>query len=276
MRRTPLAAWLTRAAAGAALLFAASPLCAYVIVLKDGSTVQAREKYKVQGNTALIVLPSGAQSTLPLAQIDVARTDASNASDFGSATVLRGPSGAPTPAPTPHKETLSDLLGQRRQQTGLPPPPPHRPASAPVTASAAAAAEAPQGSPARTPAGNVDFLRAPRKQVSRIQLATTLGEMLRTHGVANPGIFEGTASRRLLVEVTDNCVGAVFQAIAGTAQALLDFEAKQPNSIDALELFVATDHRARAGQFLITAERARELATKQIDLTGFYLKYVEF
>jgi hypothetical protein len=274
MRRTPTSVWLTRVAAGAALLLAASPLFAYVIVLKDGSTVQAREKYKVQGNTALIVLPSGAQSTLPLSQIDVARTEASNASDFGSATVLR-PSNAPAPTPTPHKATLSDLAGQRRQQTGLPPAPPRRAENAPFPTSAAAAAEAPKGV-TRTPAGNVDFLRTPRQQASRMQLATTIGEMLRGHGVNNVGIYEGSQPGRLLVEVTANSEGAVFQAIAGAAQTLLDFEAKEPRTIDSLELFVATERRQRAGQFLITPERARELASKQIDLTGFYVKYVEF
>ena len=275
MRRTPIAVWLTRVAAGAALLLAASPLLAYVIVLKDGSTVQAREKYKVQGATALIVLPSGAQTTLPLAQIDVARTEASNASDFGSATVLR-PSGGPAPTPTPAKATLSDVAaGQRRQQSTLPPAPPRRAENAPFPTSAAAAAEAPKGV-SRTPAGNVDFLRTPRTQASRMQLATTIGEMLRSHGVNNVGIYEGSQPGRLLLEVTANSEGAVFQAIAGAAQTLLDFEAKEPRTINSLELFVATERRQRAGQFLITPERARELASKQIDLTGFYLKYVEF
>jgi len=70
--------------------------------------------------------------------------------------------------------------------------------------------------------------------------------------------------------------GAVFQAIAGAAQAMLDFEAKQPRAIEGLELFIATDRRARAGQFLITPARAQELVSKQLDLTAFYLKYVEF
>jgi len=267
--------WLGRAVLATALLLAAAPLAAYTIYLKDGSSVQAREKYKVQGDTALIVLPNGSRTTLALAQIDVGRTESGNASDFGSATVVRGPTAGPAPAATPRKPTLGELAAEHRNQS-LPPPPPRRPANAPVTASAAAAAEAPKGAPNRTPAGNVDFLRSPRTQVTRIQLATSIGELLRAHGVANVGIFEGTQPRRLLLEVTANSEGAVFQAIAGTAQALLDLEAKQPNAVEGLELFIATDHRQRAGQFLITAERARELVGKQLDLTAFYLKYVEF
>jgi hypothetical protein len=67
-----------------------------------------------------------------------------------------------------------------------------------------------------------------------------------------------------------------IQAIGASAQALLELQAKQPNAVEAFELFIATDHRLRAGQFLIAKERAQELVSKQLDLTAFYLKYVEF
>ena len=263
---------LRRAALAVALLLAASPLFAYTIYLKDGSSITARAKYTVQGNTAAFVLPNGSQATLPMAQIDVARTESSNARDFGSETEVRGPAATPPPPQAPQQPSLGELASQRRNQSP-PAPRPQRPPTAPVTTSAAA--EAPKGL-TRTPAGNVDFLRAPRTPVSRIELATTLGEMLRAHGMSNASLFEGSQPRRLLVEVTANSEGAVFQAIAGAAQSLLDLEAKQPRAIEALELFIATDRRARAGQFLITPERAKELVSKQLDLTAFYLKYVEF
>ena len=45
---------------------------------------------------------------------------------------------------------------------------------------------------------------------------------------------------------------------------------------DADELFLATDHRSRAGQFLITPERAQELVDKKLDVAQFFVKYVEF
>jgi len=277
MRRTDLSlAWLVRfALAAALLLLAAGPVHAYVIYLKDGSSLDAREKYTVEGNTAIITLTNGSQARLPMAQIDVPRTQSGNASDFGSATVLRGPAPAPQPAATPRQATLAELGAQRRNQS-LPPAPPHRAENAPVPTSNAAAAEAPKGGVIRTPAGNIDFLRTPRTQAARMQLATTVGELLRSHGVNNVGIYEGSQPGRLLLEVTANSEGAVFQAIAGAAQSLLDLEAKQPRAVDSLELFLATDHRQRAGQFLVTRERARELVSKQLDLTAFYLKYVEF
>ena len=274
MHRTKLSsAWLVRLAAAGLLLLAAGPLAAYTIFLKDGSSLEAREKYTVQGGAAVILLINGATARLPLVQIDVPRTEAANASDFGSATVVRGPAAAPQPTATQRGQTLGELVSQRR---GLPPPPPHRPENAPFPTSNAAAAEAPKGGLTRTPAGNIDFLRVPRTQAARMGLATTVGELLRSHGVNNVGIYEGSQPGRLLLEVTANSEGAVFQAIAGSAQSLLDLEAKQPRAVGAFELFLATDRRSRAGQFLLTPERARELVSKQLDLTAFYLKYVEF
>jgi hypothetical protein len=275
--RRSVRARLAGAGLAFALLLAAAPLAAYVIYLKDGSSLQAREKYREQGGLALITLPSGAQTTLPLAQIDVARTEASNASDFGSATVLRGPASTPTPVITQRRPSLGELAAQRRLQP-QPSPPSRSTTTAPAAdrAPAPAVPEAPRGGLAKTSAGYVDFMRAPRTPVSRVDLATTVAEMLRSYGLANVGIYAGSTPRRLLLDVSTNSEGGVFQAVAASAQAMLTLESKQRGTIEALELFLATDNRQRAGQFLITPERAQELATKRLDLTAFYLKYVEF
>lgn len=275
--RRSVRAWIASAAFAVAFLVAAAPLAAYIIYLKDGSTLQARQKYKEQGDQALITLPSGATTTLPLSQIDIARTNASNASDFGSATVLRGPAATPTPASTQRPPSLGQLAAQRRLQPA-PSQPQRPPAAAPAAArpATAAAPEAPRGGLTKTSAGYVDFMRSPRTPVSRVEVATRVAEQLRSHGLAEVGIYEGSTPRRLLLEVSANSEGAVFQAIAAAAATMLTLEAKQPGAVDGLELFLATDNRQRAGQFLITAERAQELVSKKLDLTAFYLKYVEF
>ncbi len=274
--RRSVRAWIASAGFAVALLVVAAPLLAYTIHLKDGSTLQARQKYKVQGDQAIITLPSGATTTLPLSQIDVARTDSSNASDFGSATVLRGPAATPTPASTQRPPSLGQLAAQRRLQPAPSQPSRSPSTTAPAAARPAAAPEPSRGGLTKTSAGYVDFMRAPRTPVSRVELATQVAEQLRSHGLDSVGIYEGTAPRRLLLEVSANSEGAVFQAIAAAAQTVLTLEAKQPGAVDGLELFLATDNRQRAGQFLITSERAQELVSKKLDLTAFYLKYVEF
>jgi len=256
-----------------ALLTVASPLLAYTIYLKDGSKLLARQKYTVNGATAEITLHNGAQTTLPMARIDVPKTEAANASDYGDATVLSVPQPPPKPTQPLPSQNLAGVLSHSASTLPAPAPPPRPVPAAPAVATATGAAG---NALAHTAAGTVDFMRAPRTPISRVDLGTLLSEKMRVHGVESAGIYQGSSPRRVLVEVVTNSEGAVFQGIAAAAQSLLDVEAKQPGSLDAIELFLATDKRQRAGQFLITTERANELKTRQLNIAAFYLKYVEF
>jgi hypothetical protein len=261
MRRTLLAV--------AVLMLFAGQASAYTIFLKDGSRLQAREKYRVTGDKAIIVLPSGSMTELPLARIDVERTERGNATDYGNATVVEGPTASARPA-TPQAPSLSDVASSRRLA-----PPPERASPPPSSAVTDAAARTAAGS--RTAhGGSVDFLRMSRTPLTRVDVGTLLGQLLRARGLESAAFYEGTRPRRVLVEITTNSEGAVFQAIAATALALLDLEAQRPGAVEAIELFMATDRRARAGQFQMTPARARELASKQLDITSFFLRYVEF
>jgi hypothetical protein len=264
MRRTLLAVLV--------LLLLAGPAAAYTIFLKDGSRLQAREKYKVQGANAHIILPNGNQTVLPLAQIDVPRTERGNASDYGDAMIVDAPTAAPQGSAPQEKPRLSDVAAGRR----LAPPPP-RPTAAPVAAAPAAVDPAARaGGSNRTESGAFDFLRAQRTPLSRMDLGNQLGTLLRAKGVESPGLYEGTEPGRVLVEVVANSEGAVFQTLAATSLALLELDSQRPGAIPELELFMATDRRQRAGQFLLTPDRARELTTKRLDVSSFFLKYVEF
>jgi hypothetical protein len=259
MRRTLLAV--------AALLLLAGPAAAYTIFLKDGGRVEAREKYRVQGNMVIITLPSGATTQLPLSSIDVPRTERSNASNFGDARVIEGPQARPTAPPAAGGPRLGDVAQPGR----IAPPPPRATPTPPP-------AVVPEGdrSGNRTPAGNVDLLRTQRTPLGRIDVATALGTLLRNRGIESAAFYEGTQPGRVLIEFTTNSEGAVFQALAGSALAMVDFEAQQPGEVPALEIFMATDRRQRAGQFTLTPERARELVNKEVDPTAFFLRYVEF
>jgi hypothetical protein len=267
MRRTLLAL---------VLLLAAAPLAAYTIYLKDGTTLNAREKYTVSGKKALVVLPGGAQTTLPLDQIDVKRTDEANATNFGDTQVVKGGGGSAgelvdkfvaEAVNTPAKQAnLSQFAGQRHVQApaAVVRPTPNVPVPAPTVAKVV------------EPSRAIDFLREPRVPASNAVIAGAVGDALRSHGVTRAGIYDGSQPHRLLIDVSANSEGGVFQAIGAAAQAILEVETKHPGALEALELFVATDNRQRAGQFLITPERAQELVGRKLDLAAFYLKYVEF
>lgn len=246
------------------LLLAAGPAAAYTIFLKDGSTLNAREKYRVVGDKAQIVLPSGARTVLPLSDIDVPRTERGNASDFGNALIMEGPAAGPTPTPADQGPRLSDVAAARP------------PALPPARAAAAPAAAAPGARVERTGTGEVDLMRVPRTPLGRVAVGSQLAEVLRGKGIERVGLYEGTAPGRVLVDVTTNSEGAVFQALNAAAEALLALEARNPGAVSELELYMATERRQRAGQFLLTPERARELVGKQVDVATFFLKYVQF
>jgi hypothetical protein len=260
MRRTLIAV--------AILLLAAGPAAAYTIFLKDGSTLNAREKYRVVGDKAQITLPNGAQTELPLADIDVARTERGNASDFGSALIMEGPAAGPTPTPARQGPTLSDVAASRRAPT--------LPAARPALAGVGQAEDGQRESRQRTGTGDVDLMRVARVPLGRHDIGAQLGELLRAKGIERANLYDGTAPGRVLVDVTTNSEGAVFQALAADAEALLTLEASNPGAISELELYMSTDRRLRAGQFLLTPERARELVGKQVDVATFFLKYVQF
>lgn len=250
------------------LLLAAGPAAAYTIFLKDGSTLNAREKYRVVGDKAQIVLPSGARTVLPLADIDVPRTERGNASDFGNALIMEGPAAGPTPTPADQGPRLSDVAASRRAP-GLPP--------ARAAAGPAAAPQAARGSALeRTGTGEVDLMRVQRTPLGRVAVGSRLAEVMRGKGIERVSLYEGTAPGRVLVDVTTSSEGAVFQALNAAAEALLAVEAQDPGAVSELELYMATERRQRAGQFLLTTERARELVGKQVDVATFFLKYVQF
>ena len=86
-------------------LLASQAFAVYVIVLRNGSRVVAREKYQVKGATAIFSTKIGTVTSLPLSQVDVAATEKLNALHLGDANTLdwvdANQHTPPTPTPTP-------------------------------------------------------------------------------------------------------------------------------------------------------------------------------
>src|SRR5262245_31881113 len=92
-------------------VLAAAPALPYTVYLKDGSSVQAKKKYRVEGDKAVITLVNGSESFVLLSAIDVARTERENQNDYGGTAVVID-SGKPrpaaaAPAPAPGKKRLA-------------------------------------------------------------------------------------------------------------------------------------------------------------------------
>jgi len=254
---------------GLLALLASAALAAsgYMVYLKDGSTIAAKEKYKVdkQGR-AIITLLNGTQTFITLTQIDVARTDQMNRDGYGSAVVIPGSPQDVTPAPgQPQKDrTLADLI-KSREAAPRDLPGSRREKTAPTP-----------GKLMKTQAGFNDLATVPRKPYTHAEIATELQQFFRGQGLEEVEIFEGTQGDRPLLEVTTNSEGSVFKALSTAANALLHVRDLYPNKVGALELLMTMPSRERAGQFVLTPDQASELAAKRVDIGSFFVRNVQF
>lgn len=241
------------------LALVATPALAYTIYLKDGSRLLAKTKYVIEGDRAIIVLPSGQKTSFPAAEIDVERTEAANQQNLGTAIVIEGGKAqdlARNQAPPP-KESLQDLIQKRGAEVAEPPPP--------------VQSRAPVGAEVRRrpdPAGRTPF-RNPA-------LANELKAFLITRGVAAE-VYQGSTAQRARLVFETRSEGAAFKALLATAAAFVDVRERFPGQLEALQLQLdVPDSTGSAGRFTMTPEQAAALVGGRIELTRYYVDNVEF
>ena len=250
--------------AGASLLLAAA---AYTIVLKDGHTLIAKEKYTVKNGKAIITLISGTQTSVPVDQIDVPKTEQANKLGLGTGVLVPGsPQDVGTVPAQPRKdETLADLIHKQgagpRDVPGNKRPQKDQPAA---------------GKLVKTKAGFNDLSAFPRKPYSHTDVSAQLQQFFHAQGFEGVEIWEGTQADRPLIEITASSEGTVFKALSTAANGLLQIRSAFPNRVSAFEVLLATTARERAGQFELTPEMATDLVSKKLDVTAFFVRNVQF
>jgi len=261
--RPALLALLALVAAASLLLAAAG----YTIVLKDGSTLIAKEKYTVQNGRAIITLLNGTQTFVAADQIDVRKTEQANKLGLGTGVLVPGsPQDIGTVPAQPRKdETLADLI--HKQGAG----PREVPGSKRQKDQPPAA-----GRLLKTKAGFPDLSAFPRKPFAHADVTAQLQQFFRAQGFDQVEIWEGTQSDRPLIEISTNSEGSVFKALSTAANGLLQIRTTFPNRLSAFEVLLTTPARERAGQFELTPEMATELVSKKVDVTAFFVKNVQF
>ena len=240
------------------LLLAATPIAAYTIYLKDGNRLIAREKYTLEGDRALILLQNGTRTFLDASEIDVERTEAANRNNYGTAMVLQDGefTEAPTPPEQPRQETLTDLAGRSQTQ-------PRPQARRPV--------------PGRPTSGDyMDLLSSQRQPFRNLDLAAEIQEVFLAQGVAGMQLAQGTAEDRVLLEVTTDSEASVFRALEVAADALLHVRTRTSAPVSAFEIVLVTSGRSRGGQFLMDPVMASQVADGEIELSEFYVRYVQY
>ncbi len=254
-----LAALLT----SATLLLAAA---AYTIILKDGSSLIARQKYTVQNGRAIIILLNGTETFVALDKIDIPRTDAANKGGYGTGVVIPGsPQDVGTPpAQVPRDQTLGDLINKKgagpREVAGT-----KRDKDTPGS-----------GRLVKTKAGYNDFTGLARRPYPHADLTAALQQFFRGQGLDDVEIFEGTAGDHPLVEISANSEGSVFKALNSAAAGLLQIRDSFPGRVAAFDVLLTTQSRERAGQFVLTPEMASELVAKKVEVAAFFVKNVQF
>ena len=252
---------------GAALaLLLASPLAAYTIYLKDGHTIQAKGKYRIENGKAYIVLANGTRSVIAANEIDIPRTDAENKSDYGGNAVILDQGtpakGQAAPTPPPQKK-LSDLIASRQAARELPGARRDKPVK-----------EATQSS--KTKAGFNDLSVLARRPYGQAEVLAELQQFFHGQGIDDVEVYAGTQGDRPLIEVATASEGSVFRALSIAANALLHVRDRFPSKVNAFELVMMTPARERAGQFVLLPDMASDLVAKKVEPTAFYVENVQF
>jgi hypothetical protein len=238
---------------------------AYTVVLKDGSKITTKQKYRVQGKRAVLLLPNGSEAFLDLAEIDTAKTEQANKEDYGTAVVLDGGPQPTQAAPAPRERRLQDLIKTQgdtpdaREPVRRPPGTgaiPTRPETTAPTRGADAASS--------------------RRPATNSAAATALLARFRADGIDEVELSQGSASSRIRADVVTPSEATVFRALTIAASALLEVRKTQATSISAIELTMATPSRERAGTFVLTPEQAEQLAGGKIEVSEFFVANVQF
>jgi hypothetical protein len=259
------------------LLLLAVPSFAYTVVLKDGSKVQAKKKYRISGKNAVITLVNGSESFLPLAEIDVPATDRLNQSDYGgTAVVIDTGKPDPTAAPTPAAPSgsLADLIKRRDVSTRLPEPSVRPKGSGMSVGGGTSTGSIPSRPSQTTPSARYEPpAKAARRPFTNAAVADALSTYLRGQGIEEFRLYAGSKGGRVLLEATTASEASAFKALTVAANALLEIKSQE---ISALELTMETPSGERAGTFLITPEQATALSSNKIEVSAFYVQNVQF
>lgn len=235
-----------------AILLSSQAFAAYVIVLKDGTHYNAKQKWTIVNGKALVTLESGSQMTLNPNEIDVAKTDEVNRLGMGNVSVL-GQEQVPQTNSAKQAPTLGQMVKMRKQPAPVTAPP------QPPAKSSRAAATAPA-----EPSPVADQLNS--------QLKDTF-----ERAYENVGIFEhkltGT-NRSVRVEVTADSEEKVFNAISATAFLIARNAGVDNIQIDMVELFMKTTTGGASGRFQMNRADADSINNKAISLPDYFVRKV--
>ncbi len=254
-RRSTLACLLT-------LILGTAPVLAYTVVLRDGSRVEARDKYVIEGDKAIITLMSGTETFIDASEIDVEATEEANKHQLGNALVLEDGEFVQkkvVSGETKQRERLGDLIERGE-------------ASMRGTARPDGDVSAPRISTSTTD----DTAALRREPLRDIDLAAAIKQRFSELGFDGVGVFQGTANTRPFVEVRTDSEASVFRSLEVAAEVLTSVREEFADQCDVLELVLTTSNQQRAGDFEIGPELAAALQADGADVPNLFVEHVRF
>lgn len=224
----------------------------YVVLLRNGTRLVAREKYEVKGASAWITLKNGTLTSVPLSQVDVPATDKLNARNLGDAVPLDWADQEQRPLATPTPTPSVANLGRIRPGAG-----------------------GPVGEAARpTPTPGISYRAA---TYSDPQVDQAFQQGLESYHLYLYRTSVGTRPTYYFMEVQVNGqeeVLRVLQAVSMTYHLLRD---KAPDRApERVELQLLNESGREAGLFRMSPEDAAELVTGAITPEDFFVRNVIF
>jgi hypothetical protein len=231
---------------------ASSAQAVYVVLLKNGTRVVARDKYTIKGGNALIVLKNGTLTSVPLSQVDVPATEKLNAKNLGDAIPLEWADGGQRPLATPTPTPSVTTLGHIRAGEGRP----------------IGEAAGP------TPTPGIAY-RAARFSDEQVDQAFQQG--LESYHLYLYRSSQGTQPDFYFMEIQVNGQAEVLRALQAVATTYHLLQEKAPERTPKrVELQLLNESGREAGVFRLSPEDARLLATGEVKPEDFFVQHVIF
>jgi hypothetical protein len=219
----------------------------YIVVLKNGTSYAAKEKWTVVNGKAIVKLENGQSLQLDPALIDVAKSEQMTKVGMASASVVDLTPDTPNTKPTQRQPTLGTSIRLRPKSDNT--------AKTPAT-------DTPSAAPISVPAGSLAS-----DVISKFERA-----------YENDGIFEskvsatGPASFR--VELTVDTEDRVFGALSTTSAMIMRNAFVEGAKIELVELFMKTTTGGAAGRFQMSRADADALLNKKIRREDYFITQV--
>jgi hypothetical protein len=219
---------------------------AYVVVLKNGASYAAKEKWTVVNGKALVKLENGQMLQLDPALIDVAKSEAMTKVGMANASVVDLNPNMPQAKPQ-QKASIGTAIKLR----------PKSDTTQPVVSGSIPAAP-----PVSVPAGSI--------------ASDVIEKFERAY--ENDGIFESTVAatseHNFHVELTVDTEERVFRALSTTSAMIVRNAFVEGAKVEMVELFMKTTTGGAAGRFQMTRADAEALLNKSVKREDYFIRKV--